>query len=167
MFLVSSCSSLRSIYWSQVLSWEWRCSWSSADRRCSNYIWVLNNIIAYLGATYIRGFTVVWIYSYYVNNFETIMGTGRKFKCIFVKRKSKLCFQFPRMVFHRRYSFVRPYWLRNRLVPTRCKVVANTNGHIVHWQIDIQNHFDSDQPTKLSIYRIKTQTQTQTGVYST
>ena len=30
-----------------VLSWEWRCSWSSADRRCSNYIWVINNFIAY------------------------------------------------------------------------------------------------------------------------
>ena len=30
-------SFLCSIHWSQVLSWEWRCSWSSADRRCSNY----------------------------------------------------------------------------------------------------------------------------------
>ena len=29
------------------LSREWRCSWSSADRRCSNYIWVINNSIAY------------------------------------------------------------------------------------------------------------------------
>ena len=37
---------------------EWRCGWSSADRRCSNYIWVIDNFIAYLGATYIRGFTV-------------------------------------------------------------------------------------------------------------
>ena len=61
MFFVSSCSCLRSIHWSQVLSWEWRCSWSSADRQCSNYIWVINNFIAYKGATYIRGFTVVWI----------------------------------------------------------------------------------------------------------
>ena len=58
MFLVFSCSCLRSIHWRQVLSWEWRCSWSSADRRCSNYIWVINNFIAYKGATYIRGFTV-------------------------------------------------------------------------------------------------------------
>ena len=58
MFLVSSCSCLRSIHWSQVLSWEWRCSWSSADRRCSNYISVINNFTAYQGATYIRGFTV-------------------------------------------------------------------------------------------------------------
>ena len=58
MFLVSSRRCLRSIHWSQVLSWEWRCSWSSADRRCSNYIWVINNFIAYEGATYIRGFTV-------------------------------------------------------------------------------------------------------------
>ena len=32
---------------SQVLSGEWRCSWSSTDRRCSNYIWVINNLIAY------------------------------------------------------------------------------------------------------------------------
>ena len=28
------------IHWSQVLSREWICNWSSADRRCSNYIWV-------------------------------------------------------------------------------------------------------------------------------
>ena len=32
MFLVSSCSYLYPIHWSQVLSWEWRCRWSSADR---------------------------------------------------------------------------------------------------------------------------------------
>ena len=39
-----------SLYWSHVFSREWRCSWSSADRRCSNYIWVINNLIAYKGA---------------------------------------------------------------------------------------------------------------------
>ena len=59
MFLVSSCSCLRSIHWSQVLSRERRCNWRSADRRCSNYIWVMNNFIAHSGATYIRGFTVI------------------------------------------------------------------------------------------------------------
>ena len=47
MCLISSCSCLCPMHWSQVLSWEWRCSWSSADRRCSNYIWVINNFIAY------------------------------------------------------------------------------------------------------------------------
>ena len=36
------------IYWSQVLSREWRCRWSSADRRCSDYSWVINNYIAYV-----------------------------------------------------------------------------------------------------------------------
>ena len=35
------------IDWSQVLSWSWRSSWSSADRRCFNYIWVINSFIAY------------------------------------------------------------------------------------------------------------------------
>ena len=59
MILVSSCSCLCPIHWSQVLSREWRCSWGSADRRCSNYIWVINNFIAFSGATYIRGLTVL------------------------------------------------------------------------------------------------------------
>ena len=58
MFLVSSCICLWSIYWSQVLSWRWRWIWSSADRWCSNYIWVINNFIAYQGATYITGLTL-------------------------------------------------------------------------------------------------------------
>ena len=31
MFLLSSCTCLCAIYWSQVLSRKWRCSWSSAD----------------------------------------------------------------------------------------------------------------------------------------
>ena len=58
MILVSSCSCLCPTHWSQVSSREWRCSWSSADRRCSNYIWVINNSIAYEGAPYIRDLTV-------------------------------------------------------------------------------------------------------------
>ena len=41
------------------VSREWRCSWSSADRRCSNYIGMINNFIAYKAATYIRGLTVI------------------------------------------------------------------------------------------------------------
>ena len=57
-FNVSSCSCLCPIYWSQVLSREWRCSWNSANRRCSNHIWVINNFISYWGATYIRGLMV-------------------------------------------------------------------------------------------------------------
>ena len=31
----------------EATCWEWRCNWSSADRRCSNYIWVINKFIAY------------------------------------------------------------------------------------------------------------------------
>ena len=46
------------IPWSQMLSQEWRCSWSSANRRCSNYIWVIDNFIAYWGTFCIGGFTV-------------------------------------------------------------------------------------------------------------
>ena len=60
-----SCGFLCRIPWSQMSSREWRCSWSSADRRCSNYIWVIDNFIAYWCASYIRGFTVC--YSSYWN----------------------------------------------------------------------------------------------------
>ena len=58
MILVSSCICLCTISWSRVLSREWRCSWGSADKRCSNYIWVINNLFAYKGASYIRDLTV-------------------------------------------------------------------------------------------------------------
>ena len=42
-----------------MFSWEWRCSWSSAHRRCSNYIWVINIFIGYWSAIYITGLTVI------------------------------------------------------------------------------------------------------------
>ena len=47
MFLISYCCCLCPIHWSQVLCCKWRCSWCSPDRRCSNYIWVINNFISY------------------------------------------------------------------------------------------------------------------------
>ena len=50
MLLVSSCSCFCPIHWSQVLSREWR---------CSNYIWVIDNFVAYKGASYIRDLTVL------------------------------------------------------------------------------------------------------------
>ena len=54
IYLVSSCSCLCQVHWSQMLSREWRCSWNSAD----NYIWVINDFTAHEGAVYIRGLTV-------------------------------------------------------------------------------------------------------------
>ena len=68
MLLVSSSSCLYPICWSQVLSWEWRCSWSSAERRCSKYIWVINNLIANLSASYI--ILETWRYTTWNINFE-------------------------------------------------------------------------------------------------
>ena len=44
-----------------MLSREWRCSWSSADRRCYNCILVINNFIAHYGAIYIRVLTA-WFF---------------------------------------------------------------------------------------------------------
>ena len=60
LILVSSCSCLCPIHCNQGLSQEWRCSWSSTDCWCSNYIWVINDYIAYKGAAYIRVLTVAY-----------------------------------------------------------------------------------------------------------
>ena len=62
MILVSLCRCLCPINSSQVLSRSLRCSWSSADRRCSNYIWVIDNFIAYQDASYIGDLTVLLYY---------------------------------------------------------------------------------------------------------
>ena len=40
-----SCSCIFPIHWNPLLSRELRCSWSSTDNRCSNYIWVMNKFI--------------------------------------------------------------------------------------------------------------------------
>ena len=60
IFIASFCS--YQIYWSYGLSQECRCSWGRADRRCSNYIWVINNFNVYQGTSYIGGLTVLIIY---------------------------------------------------------------------------------------------------------
>ena len=62
MLFVLSCSCLCPIYWSHVFSREWRCSWSSADTRCSNYTWVINYFIAYWDASYIIDLTVISLF---------------------------------------------------------------------------------------------------------
>ena len=55
MFFASPCGCYYPIHWNQVLSREWRCSWSSADRRCSNYIWIINILLlSKMGALYKR-----------------------------------------------------------------------------------------------------------------
>ena len=59
MYLKMSSTKWRPFYLGlNVLNREWRCSWSSADRRCSNYFWMIKNFIAYKGAPYIIDFTV-------------------------------------------------------------------------------------------------------------
>ena len=62
-FFVSSYIYLCPIHWSQVLSREWKCSWSSADMRCSNYTWVINNSTVNYDASYIKGLTALALYS--------------------------------------------------------------------------------------------------------
>ena len=59
MFLFSSCSCLCALSWSHVFSREWRYSWSSAGTRCCNYIYLINNFITHLDASYVRDLTVV------------------------------------------------------------------------------------------------------------
>ena len=80
MILISSCSCLCPIRWSQMWNWERRCCWSSAYRRCSNYIWVINIFIAYWGVTYSKELTVYCIpWSTNKNNVHFTLLNGPSF----------------------------------------------------------------------------------------
>ena len=95
MFLICSCSCLCPIYWSHVLSWEWRCSWCSADRRCSNYIWVINNLIAHKGVTYIRDLKVLAVVHFELfigKSFRYSMAVKLKFYLTYFSCLSQYCF---------------------------------------------------------------------------
>ena len=54
MFYLSSCNCLCWTHCSQVENEKW----NGVDRRCSNYIWVINNFIAHSGVAYISGLTL-------------------------------------------------------------------------------------------------------------
>ena len=58
MFVISSCSFYCAIHWNQVLNRKWRCSWSSADRRCSNYNWMIKKSFP----TKVRLILEIWQY---------------------------------------------------------------------------------------------------------
>ena len=102
MFLVSSYSCICPIYWMQVLSLERRRSWSNTDRRCSNYIWGINNLIANQSETYVRDLTArcvprggaIWakqskskqskavVYQSNVNNWQPDKNLWNQFVCL-------------------------------------------------------------------------------------
>ena len=64
---------------SQMWSREWRCSWSSAARRCSNYIWVIDNVIAYWGALISE---VLRLFSSFCDSICTLKNKTRKARLI-------------------------------------------------------------------------------------
>ena len=114
MLLVSYCSCLYPIRWSQVLRWEWRCSWSSVDRRCSNYIWVINNLIAYWSTSYIRDLTVVGI-SLQIYLYRSV------FRCLFLSIIQSTIFRTNCIRYvdnGRNYISIRQVWIQICKIPT-------------------------------------------------
>ena len=59
MIFVSAWSCFCPIHCNWLSRWEWRCRCSNADMRCSNYMWVIMNLIASYGAAYITDLMVV------------------------------------------------------------------------------------------------------------
>ena len=96
MFLVSSYSCLYQIHRSQVLSPEWWCIWSSAGRRGSNYMWVINKIITYLGKAYIRGLTV----------HESIMRAFTYNVCINGSQSFNIILEHPKILWETSYDII-------------------------------------------------------------
>ena len=142
MFLVASCSFLCPIHWSQMLSWERRCSWSSADRRCSNYIWVINNFIAYLGVTYIRGLTIFAPMKPFSSKFVLLWSMSSPFADYIIRTLAWLCLWRWSLHVICYYSYVNycvpTYWRLNKMVDIWQKIVLNAFSSmivIVFWSI--------------------------------
>ena len=88
MLLVSSCSRLYPIRWSQVLSWEWRCSWSSADGeltlcKCiSACAWVCMRILVQNNSIIVNKFiSVLLIFIVLFYCFGSFCGMLTAYKC--------------------------------------------------------------------------------------
>ena len=129
MYLASSCSYLCPIKWSQVLSREWRCNWSSADRRCSNYIWVIDNSIAYQGASYIRDLTVCSV-SVAVVLYHVILDHDITTPGVSITHTERLLTHWGRVT-HLCVSKLSTLGSDNGLSPGRRQAIIWTNGGIL------------------------------------
>ena len=103
------------IPWGQMLSREWN-GGSSADRRCSNYIWVIDNFIAYLCAPCIRTFTVL-------SHWCVVTCVCQSTSSLLVQI-IKQCHLLPS-----RYSLTSFSWLRIYKIYVLCKMSAILYGH--------------------------------------
>ena len=151
MILVSCCSCLCPINWSQVLSQEWRCSWSSTIRQCSNYIWVINNFIACWGVSYTRDLTVTVI-TYPRLNFREFLLVkavpGKKFvlcfvivKCLFLSENFAHVFWLQSLRVHcwtdNKSTLVEVMACRQRWQPmtkvTNAIMISSGQNELTHW----------------------------------
>ena len=51
--------------------WEWKCSWGSTDRQCSNYMWVINSAVTYMLEVWLYPLSStgsIWYLFKYINN---------------------------------------------------------------------------------------------------
>ena len=99
-FLVSSCSCLCPIRWSRVLSREWRCGWSSVDRRCSNCIWMIRQFysepgicLIILQVQHIYIYIHIYIHIYIFQFIVTTSTTPREMTACSIKISPSLWYQ--------------------------------------------------------------------------
>ena len=123
MFFVLSCNCLCAIYWSLVLSREWRCSCSSADKWCSNYIWVVNNFTANLGVLY---------YMFY----STVCRTQLIDHCHSLPDRMTCVGQGGVCLNYRHYPSSQP-WDKDWLTWWVCWLMPDTGMLYTHWDINM------------------------------
>ena len=99
--------------------------------RCSNYIWVINNSIAYKGATYIRGLSVI------VNLQLLVTRCWRGITCI-----QTILSSHKNVVSWKYFPHYYPYWIKSTGHP--CNLIFDISI-MLHWQRCLtSNQLDSD-----------------------
>ena len=136
-----------------MLSQGWRCSWNSADRRCSNYIWVINTFIPHKGAAYIRYLMVFIICSHPVfpsrNNRFTRSPTKR-----FMCQKIYLCHW---VLSDYAYDIVPPHilthWGRDKIAAVSQTTLSNAFSWMKMLEFRLRFHWSLFLSVQLTIFQ--------------
>ena len=139
-----------------MLSREWRCIWSSAERWCSNYIWVIKIVIAYQCVTYIRGLTVSqipWLLSTVM-----VLSVYEGYAFVFHLEEFQLC--TPSQIWEM-IKNANIFWCVQKINSARqwlillpqhpCSLGLTSHDAFQSWQAQIMKLLNNGQPMALNI----------------
>ena len=125
-----------------MLSREWRCSWSNANRRCSNYIWVRHNSGAYQVCLILEVWGYIWFQIWWkksnaVNQpISQVFPYPYIFLCGHHQDKARIFLSsFPCLVFHILNFIMKLYMILSFLVHVTSWIINDISWKVIAREI--------------------------------